>query len=55
MEGATHPGDVCIARTGVKWRTQYMKEWVWNSMLEAVRNNEGYEDITLDMVQKYWN
>ncbi len=26
-----------------------------NSMLEAVRNNEGYEDITLDMVQKYWN
>ena len=23
-----------------------MKERVWNSMLEAVRNNEGYEDIT---------
>ena len=44
MEGATHPGDVCLARTAVKRRTQYMKEQVL--LMDA--REEGKEEGLLE-------
>ncbi len=57
LQDAKEEGKEVGKEVGLKALINSLKPFIAdiNSMLETVRNNEGYEDITLDKFEKYWN